>query len=197
MGLAALIAVGRGAEAGVRFSRQPLAATLAEMVSANAGAPRTSSMGRLFDAAAALLGVCEDQTYEGQAAMELEALVGFSDILPGGFRLEQNVLDFRPLLSALLQPGLGARRGATLFHATLIAGLAEWIGQYAKQMGQTDVVLGGGCFMNRILTEGLTQALRRRGLSPWLARFVPANDGGISFGQAALARAHLMAERRP
>ena len=197
MGLAALIAVGRGAEAGVRFSHQPLAATLAEMVSANAGAPRTSSMGRLFDAAAALLGVCEDQTYEGQAAMELEALVGFPDILPGGFRLEQDVLDFRPLLSALLQPGLRARRGAALFHGTLIAGLAEWIGQYAKQMGQTDVVLGGGCFMNRTLTEGLTQALRRRGLSPWLARIVPANDGGISFGQAALARAHLMAERRP
>jgi hydrogenase maturation protein HypF len=58
-------------------------------------------------------------------------------------------------------------------------------------------VLGGGCFMNRILTEGLTQALRRRGLSPWLARSVPANDGGISFGQAALARAHLLADSRP
>jgi len=197
MGLAALVAVGRGAEAAGRFSRHPLAATLAEMVSANSGAPRTSSMGRLFDAAAALLGVCEDQSYEGQAAMELEALVGFPDVLPGGFRIEQNILDFRPLLSALLEPGLGARQGATLFHGTLIAGLAEWIGQYAKQMGQTDVVLGGGCFMNRVLADGLTQALRRRGLSPWLPRLVPANDGGISFGQAAMARAHLMADRRP
>jgi hydrogenase maturation protein HypF len=197
MGVAAMIAVGHGADAAGRFSRHPLAAMLAEMASADAGAPRTSSMGRLFDAAAALLGVCEDQSYEGQAAMELEALVGLPDALPGGFRIEQNVLDFRPQLSALLQPGLGARQGAALFHGTLIAGLAEWIGQYAKQMGQTDVVLGGGCFMNRILTEGLTQALRRRGLSPWLARVVPANDGGISFGQAALARAHLMADRRP
>jgi len=167
------------------------------MVSANSGAPRTSSMGRLFDAAAALLGVCEDQSYEGQAAMELEALVGFPDVLPGGFRIEQNILDFRPLLSALLEPGLGTRQGAALFHGTLIAGLAEWIGQYAKQMGQTDVVLGGGCFMNRVLADGLTQALRRRGLSPRLPRLVPANDGGISFGQAAIARAHLMADRRP
>ena len=197
MGLAALVAVGRGAEAAGRFSRHPLAATLAEMVSANSGAPRTSSMGRLFDAAAALLGVCEDQSYEGQAAMELEALVGFPDVLPGGFRIEQNILDFRPLLSALLEPGLGTRQGAALFHGTLIAGLAEWIGQYAKQMGQTDVVLGGGCFMNRVLADGLTQALRRRGLSPRLPRLVPANDGGISFGQAAIARAHLMADRRP
>jgi hydrogenase maturation protein HypF len=63
-------------------------------------------------------------------------------------------------------------------------------------MGQTDVVLGGGCFMNRVLADGLTQALRRRGLTPWLARVVPSNDGGISLGQAALARAHLKADRR-
>ena len=197
MGLAAMIALGRSSEAAGRFSRHPLAAALAEMVSADAKAPVTTSMGRLFDAAAALLGVCEDQSYEGQAAMELEALVGLPDVFPSGFRIQRNVLDFRALLSALLQPGLGARQGASLFHGTLIAGLAEWIGQYAKQMGQTDVVLGGGCFMNRILTEGLTQALRRRGLSPWLARSVPANDGGISFGQAALARAHLLADSRP
>jgi hydrogenase maturation protein HypF len=197
MGLAALVAVGRGADAAGRFSRHPLAAPLAAMVSANATIPLTTSMGRLFDAAAALLGVCEDQSYEGQAAMELEALVGFPDVLPGGFRIEQNVLDFRPLLSALLEPSLGARQGAALFHGTLIEGLADWIGQYAKQMGQTDIVLGGGCFMNRILADGLTQALRRRGLRPWLPRIIPANDGGSSFGQAALARAHLMADCRP
>jgi hydrogenase maturation protein HypF len=197
MGLAALVAVGRGADAASRFSRHPLAAPLAAMVSANADIPLTTSMGRLFDAAAALLGVCEDQSYEGQAAMELEALVDFPDVLPGGFRIEQNILDFRPLLSALLQPGLCARQGAALFHGTLIGGLADWIGQYATQMGQTDIVLGGGCFMNRILADGLTGALRRRGLSPWLPRHVPANDGSISFGQAALARTHLMADRRP
>jgi hydrogenase maturation protein HypF len=78
----------------------------------------------------------------------------------------------------------------------MIAGLAAWIGQYAEQAGLTDVVLGGGCLMNRILAEGLTHALRRRGLRPWLARAVPANDGGISLGQAALARAHLTAGHR-
>jgi hydrogenase maturation protein HypF len=197
MGLAALAALGRGDEAATRFARHPLAGPLAETVSTQANPTLTTSMGRLFDAAAALLGVCEDQSYEGQAAMELEALTGFPQILTGGFRLENNILDFRPLLSALLRPGLETREGAALFHGTIIAGLADWIGQYARQMGQTEVVLGGGCFMNRILADGLTQALRRRGLIPRLPRAVPANDGGISFGQAALARAHLMAGHRP
>ena len=154
-------------------------------------------MGRLFDAAAALLGVCEEQSYEGQAAMELEALVGVPEVLSDGFRINQNRLDFKPLLGALLQPGLGARQGAALLHGTVTAGLTEWIVQYAEHTGQKNVVLGGGCFMNRVLAEGLTQALRRRGLVPWLARAVPANDGGISLGQAAIGRAHLIAGRRP
>jgi hydrogenase maturation protein HypF len=198
MGVAAMIALGRGADAAGRFSRHPLAARLAEVTLANhLETPRTSSMGRLFDAAAALLGVCENQSFEGQAAMELEALVGSTKALAGGFRIEQNVLDFSPLLSAMLEPGLQAREGAGQFHGTLITGLAEWISRHARQMGQTDIVLGGGCFMNRVLADGLTQALRRRGLTPWLARIVPSNDGGISFGQAALARTHLMADRRP
>jgi hydrogenase maturation protein HypF len=121
----------------------------------------------------------------------LEALVGTPTELPEGFRIEQGVLDFRPLLGALLQRDLSARRGAALFHGALIAGLAEWIGRHAAPTGRADVVLGGGCLTNAVLAEGLIQALRRRGLTPWLARAVPANDGGISLGQAALARAHL------
>jgi hydrogenase maturation protein HypF len=198
MGVAAMVAVGRGADAAQRFSHHPRAAQLAARLSATAGLALpagmvTTSMGRLFDAAAALLGLCDAQSYEGQAAMELEALAGRPDILPGGFRLAQNILDFRPLLAALLQPGLGARQGARLFHGTLIAGLDAWIGHHAARTGRTDVVLGGGCFANRILAEGLVRALRRRGLNPWLPRALPANDGGIAFGQAAMARARLIA----
>ena len=195
MGVAAMIAVGSGAGAAERFPDQPLAGPLARMVMASAAGPVTTSMGRLFDAAAAILGVCEDQSYEGQAAMELEALVDTPTELPAGFRIEQGVLDLTPLLGALLQRDLTARRGAALFHGTLIAGLAEWIGRHAQQIGRADVVLGGGCLTNSILAEGLTQALRHRGLTPWLARAVPANDGGISLGQAAMARAHVVAGR--
>jgi hydrogenase maturation protein HypF len=153
--------------------------------------PGTSSLGRLFDAAAALLGVCARQSYEGQAAMELESLAGAPRALAGGFSIEAGVLDFRPLLRTLLTPGLGAAEGAGLFHGTLIAGLAAWIDQ-ARECGDGgDIVLGGGCLMNRVLAEGLADALRGRGLVPWLPRRAPANDGGLSLGQAALGREHL------
>jgi hydrogenase maturation protein HypF len=191
MGVAAMIALGAGADAAERFPGQPLAGPLARMVMASAAGPATTSLGRLFDAAAALLGVRETQSYEGQAAMELEALVDAPAEPPSGFRIDRNVLDFSPVLRVLLRRDLGPREGAALFHGALIAGLAEWIGRYADQAGQTDIVLGGGCLMNAILAEGLTRALRRRGLTPWLPRALPANDGGISLGQAALARAHL------
>jgi hydrogenase maturation protein HypF len=194
MGIAALVAMGRGTEASRRFPTNPLAGRLAAFLISDAQGPETTSMGRLFDAAAALLCVCTQQTYEGQAAMELEALVRVPKRLPAGYRIPGQVLDFRPLLAALLEPELSARDGAELFHGTLIAGLAEWIGIAAVRAGQTDIVLGGGCFMNRILAEGLSGALRDRGLIPWLARSVPANDGGLSLGQAAMARAHLMAD---
>lgn len=193
MGVAALVALGRGEEAADRFPRHALAGRLSTLALANPGGPETTSMGRLFDAAAALLGVCEQQSYEGQAAMELEALAGDPGRLPAGYRIDRNILDFSPLLSRLLEPGLTAGQGAALFHGALIAGLAEWIAQCAEQVERTDVVLGGGCLMNRTLAEGLAEALRARGLVPWLPRAVPANDGGISFGQAAMARAHLMA----
>ena len=194
MGVAALMALGRGAEAVERFPANPLAGRFSALLVADTEMPTTTSMGRLFDAAAALLGICTQQTYEGQAAMELEALVRVPRCLQAGYRISDQVLDFRPLLAALLEPGLPVREGAELFHGTLIAGLAEWIGLAAMRTGQTDIVLGGGCFMNRILAKGLSNALRDRGLIPWLARAVPGNDGGLSLGQAATARAHLMAE---
>jgi hydrogenase maturation protein HypF len=110
-----------------------------------------------------------------------------------GYRIAGNVLDFLPLLAGLLQPGLSASEGADLFHGTLIAGLSAWIGGFAKQTGHRDIVLGGGCLMNRVLAEGLAAALRADDLRPFLPRAVPANDGGLALGQAAMARAHLMA----
>jgi len=197
MGLAAMVALGRKAEVAGRFARRPLAGPLCGMIIADPSTSGTTSMGRLFDAAAALLGVCEDQSYEGQAAMELEALV-IAPLGGGGpgFGIADDILDFRPVLEALLQPGLSPREGAGLFHGAMIAGLAVWIGQYAERTGGADVALAGGCFMNRVLADGLATALRRRGLTPWLPRAVPANDGGISLGQAAMARAHLMAAGR-
>jgi hydrogenase maturation protein HypF len=185
--------LGRGDEAAEKFPDIAGAGRLAAFLAAHPEHPATSSMGRLFDAAAALLGTCTHQSYEGQAAMELESLVRETRCLQDGHRIVGNMLDFTPLLAALLQPGLSAREGAELFHGTVIAGLAAWIGGFAAQSGHTDVVLGGGCVVNGILAEGLAAALRADGLKPWLPRAVPANDGGLSLGQAAVARAHLVA----
>jgi hydrogenase maturation protein HypF len=193
MGVAALVALGRGAEAARLFPTMPLAGRMASLLAGNGAGSTTSSLGRLFDAAAALLGICLEQSYEGQAAMALEALVDAPKSLPAGYCITDRILDFRPLLEALLAPGMDARSGAALFHGTLIAGLAEWIAQGAAQQCRTDIVLGGGCLMNRVLADGLAAALRDRGLVPWLPRAVPANDGGLALGQAAMARAHLAA----
>jgi len=193
MGAAALSVLGRGAETAERFPKIAGASRLASVLAAGTRWPETTSMGRLFDAAASLLGVCTHQSYEGQAAMELEALVRTPACLKTGYRIAGDVLDFTPLLAGLLSPGLAPHRGAELFHGTLIAGLAAWITQSAARMGQTNIVLGGGCLMNRVLCEGLCAALRDNGLVPWMARAVPANDGGLSLGQAAMGRAYLLA----
>jgi hydrogenase maturation protein HypF len=197
MGVAALVALGRPAEAAEIFRNIKSAARLAAFLAGGGRTPSTSSLGRLFDAAAALLGICTHQTYEGQAAMELEALVDRAEILPGGYRIHAHVLDFKPLLEALLSPGITARQGAGLFHGTLAAGLAEWIGGQADARAQTNIFLGGGCLANRVLTENLVDALRVRGLKPYLPRAVPANDGGLALGQAALARASMMCGPNP
>jgi hydrogenase maturation protein HypF len=192
MGVAMLAVLGRAYEAGDRFASLPLARSLADLLAKdNAATTTTTSLGRLFDAAAALLGVCTLQTYEGQAAMELEALVGVPRSLPGGYRIADHILDVRPLMSALLTPGLYPREGAELFHGTLIDGLVAWIGEAAASCGQTRIVLGGGCLLNAVLTEGVVAGLQARGITPYLPRAVPANDGGLSLGQAAMARAYL------
>jgi hydrogenase maturation protein HypF len=197
MGVAALAALGRGDEAPARFPHVAIAGQVAAMLTADHSVPVTSSLGRLFDAAAALLGVREGQTYEGQAAMELESLAGETRSMPGGFAIEAGALDFRPLLSALLEPGLAPRDGAALFHGVVIEGLAEWIGRAAQAHGEARVMLGGGCLVNRVLADGLCEALRTRGLTPFLPRLAPASDGGLALGQAALARAHLAAMSLP
>jgi len=78
-----------------------------------------------------------------------------------------------------------------LFHGTLAEGLADWIATVARAYDQGRVALGGGCMMNRVLTEGVCARLRARGLVPLLARAVPPNDGGLSLGQAFIARRQI------
>jgi hydrogenase maturation protein HypF len=192
MGLAALHALGRLDRAAEKFAGIPAAAELARLLRNGLVVPTTTSAGRLFDAAAALLGVCLEQRYEGQAAAELEALAHSPRTLTGGYRIDDGVLDCTPLLAALSEPGLSPREGAELFHGTFAEGLAQWIACFAGY-GDGRVALGGGCMMNRVLTESLCARLRARGLAPLLARAVPPNDGGLSLGQAFVARHQISA----
>lgn len=188
MGAGALAALGRSYLAATFFPDWPLAGPIADRVASGADRIATTSLGRLFDAAAALLGVRAVQDYEGQAAMELEALVDKPIAFAGGFALEDGVLSFAPLLAYFALSRPDARTGAALFHGTLIEGFAALACHGAAATGLKSVALGGGCLMNRVLAEGLSAALIRSNLTPLLARRLPANDGGLSFGQAVLAR---------
>ena len=150
--------------------------------------PQTTSMGRLFDAAAAILGLCATQDYEAQAAMQLESLVKTPQILDDGFKISAGRLDFLPLLAHLAQPGIGLNLGADLFHGTIAAGLAQWIGEAAQSQNLTIVALAGGCMVNRVLADLLESMLSRRGLNVLVPAQVPAGDGGLSLGQAFMGR---------
>ncbi|HTO80132.1 MAG TPA: carbamoyltransferase HypF [Methylocystis sp.] len=187
MGVGMLAHLGRGAEAETFFPEQPLAGAVAQLAS-SPGVSRTTSLGRLFDTAAALLGLRLEQDYEGQAAMELEALCRAPRTLPGGFALQDGVLDLSPLFRYLVGEKPSKVEGAELFHGTLIEALAAWIMDSARRFDRRRVALGGGCFMNAVLAEGLALELQKAELEPLLARRVPSNDGGLSLGQAYLAR---------
>ncbi|WP_298394578.1 carbamoyltransferase HypF [uncultured Azonexus sp.] len=152
--------------------------------------PPTSSLGRWFDAAAGLLGVRDVSLYEGQAAMELEgraAAHGPVEPLAGGWRIAGDILDFSPLLLALLDCR-DAGQGAALFHATVAAGLAEWAMFAVDREKLAKMAVGGGCAANAILLDALRRRLTAAGIEVLEARAVPAGDGGLALGQAWVAR---------
>jgi hydrogenase maturation protein HypF len=190
LGAAVLHLLGRGDEIERRFA-QPGAPLVRQMLQQRLNTPSTSSMGRWFDAAAALLGVRDVQSFEGQAPMLLEGLAaahGSVRPLAAGFRVgSDGVLDLLPLAQALLDartPGYGA----ALFHSTLIDALAAWAAAAACRMGVGTIALGGGCFLNSILSTGLRTRLAADGFDVIEARQAPANDGGLALGQAFVAR---------
>jgi hydrogenase maturation protein HypF len=191
MGVAALASLGRLDATNRFFPDTPGAARLAQAFARGARFPMTTSLGRLFDAVAALAGVSLEQRYEGQAAMELEALVVTPRAGERLWRVAAGRLDLAPLTAAIVEGRLAGREAAELFHGALIDALDEWIGAAAAARGLTRVALGGGCLMNQVLADGLCTALRARGLNPYLPRQAPANDGGVSLGQAAFALARI------
>jgi hydrogenase maturation protein HypF len=192
MAAAVLHALGRGAEIPRRFPG-PLAEPVRRLLERGdeTHCPFTSSAGRVFDAAAALLGVRLTSDYEGQAAMELEALAatcGSVAPLPDGYLMTAGAqLDLLPLLDWLADHATEPARGAARFHATLAQALADWVTPTARREGVSDIALGGGCFLNRLLSGQLRTVLEANGVTVHEARQAPPNDGGLSLGQAWVA----------
>jgi len=186
MAAAALHVLGRGDQIAHRWSAYPPAAMLAAVMAKKLNSPLTSSAGRLFDAACGLLNIHPVAEFEGQAPMALEKLVQTPRLLPGGWLLQNGILDFSPLLAHLADLE-DAILGADLFHGTLIDGFAHWAQWAAGETGVSQIALGGGCFFNAVLRAGLTASLSAMGLTPLCARRLSPGDPGLSAGQAWIA----------
>lgn len=181
----------------------------ATMIERGINSPRTSSMGRLFDAAAAILGICGQATYEGEPAIELEAaawhaldseIAHFPDDNAGYSASDPSwpdgphVLDQKALFEALLgeiEAGAPADRLALDFHVAVARSSAHIASEICAREDIDTVALSGGVFMNRLLLQLLTRELKSAGLTVLVPHTVPVNDGCIAYGQAAVASARL------
>jgi hydrogenase maturation protein HypF len=164
-------------------------------------APLTSSVGRLFDAVASILGVRHRVRYEAQAAIELEALADPSATTPypvvitGG---DPAVIDAAPVVRGVvddMRAGTPAPVVAGRFHATMAAAILTGCRRIRRATGLSRVVLSGGVFQNVTLVGEAVRALGRAGFEVFTHHLVPPNDGGIALGQAAVAHARLQHER--
>lgn len=176
----------------------------ATMARRGVNAPSASSMGRLFDGVAALLGVCSRAEYEAQGPIELEGLLGrdltlaepypfafapAADSPPGARTVE---IDFRPVVRAIaadLAAGLGTVEISRRFHSAVVGLVRDRGAEECRAAGTDRVVLSGGVFLNEFLLVNSLLALRAAGLSAYAHCLVPTNDGGIALGQVMVAAA--------
>lgn len=185
MAASVLNKLGKRDEIAQRFPDQPHAKMLATLFEKKFPMPLTHSCGRLFDAASALLNINALSQYEGQAAMQLESKVTKLEIVPNGWHIAHQHFSLLPTFNHLLTTD--AISGANLFHGTLIAGLTAWILFWAERTAVYQILLSGGCFLNKVLTEGLIQNLTTSRLKVLFPKQLPPNDGGIALGQAWIA----------
>jgi hydrogenase maturation protein HypF len=175
---------------------------LAQMLRKGINAPKTTSIGRLFDAVASLTGLRHLSTFEGQAAMELEFAAEETGLVNhSAYELTLSegrtvVVDWRPVLRAIIADVRDALPVATI-SARFHNWLAEAICAVADRVGISHVVLSGGCFQNAYLAERAIQRLREEGFVPYWHRNIPPNDGGIALGQALAAARYLSRKKSP
>ena len=157
--------------------------------------PLTTSLGRLFDGIASIVGIRNHVLFEGQAAMELEMLA--SDQVAGIYDYEWETTDrhkilTRPIIQGVVKDMLQGLHPSVIshrFHQTLIRMFSELCEVIRKENGLNRIVLSGGVFQNSLLLTGLINALEKRKFKVFSHSKVPANDGGISLGQAMVAAA--------
>ncbi len=162
---------------------------LMQAIDSKINTPLTSSCGRLFDAVAAICGICEKQIYEAQAAMQFESMIAencsefysFESISTLSF--ENTIKDIVRDVQLFVPLEIIAAR----FHNTLVAAIVETVLKISKQHNINIVALSGGCFQNRYLLEHTVDALSRKQLKVMIHEKVPANDGGVSLGQLTIA----------
>jgi hydrogenase maturation protein HypF len=162
-------------------------------------APLASSLGRLWDGFAAVLGLLQRQTHEGQAALRLESLASAPTagrlrlpplalpLRPGGTVGQPPRLDWQPLLRRLLDllegDGVPTASLALWLHHSLVVSLVRGARWAARRHGCRQVALSGGCFQNALLLDGCIRGLGALGLEPLWSQQIPANDGGLALGQ--------------
>jgi hydrogenase maturation protein HypF len=169
--------------------------TIQQMIEHRFNSPLTSSAGRLFDAIAALLGVRDRVSYEGQAAVELEWLASMSSA-DGSypFELDSQVIDTRPLIAEVVAEsirGTEPRHIARRFHRSVVEIIVAVCTRIRTATGLDQVVLSGGVFLNVLLTRETVERLSREGFRVYRHREVPPSDAGLSLGQLAVAIAQL------
>jgi hydrogenase maturation protein HypF len=169
--------------------------TMGKMVRNRINSPHTSSLGRLFDGVASIIGLRNHVAFEGQAAMELEMMA--AERTTGTYDYEwisddiHRVL-FQPIIRGIvrdMKKGIPQAEISAKFHRTLIRLFTELCGVISKESGVNTVALSGGVFQNSILLAGLMQSLARKNFRVITHKIVPANDGGIALGQALIAAA--------
>ncbi len=192
-----------------RLEEHEEATTLA-MLKNNLNCPTTTSMGRLFDAVAALLGVADNASFEGSPALLLEAAAGrdlHARPTPRQYRFsfDGEAIDPAPVFEALLNDCVTMKENpdallstgelARRFHEAVVNMIGDIATKAARETELSTVVLSGGCFMNRLLIIGAREVLEAKGLRVITNEQLPVNDGCISFGQAAVAYAQLHAPK--
>ena len=184
--------LGRGQEIERRFAAQPDAARLAAELAGGGAGRRSSSLGRLFDAASGLLGFRQMQIYRDQAGLLMEGAaegLGETPALSAGWRIANGQLDLLPLFDYLADETNPAR-GAAVFYATTAAALTEWVCSVVPAGAR--IAAGGGCLQNQVFAGELRSRLSQRGLHLMEARRVPPSDGGLALGQAWVAQRYLL-----